>query len=67
MPIKFRVLGGGGVLGFSGRERWNCRYFLMGAGIFLIDGQNCQSPIASVQRTWSNLAKPFRSSTWNEC
>ena len=31
-----------------------------------LDGPNRQSPIASVQRTRSTLAGPFRSSTWNQ-
>ena len=67
MSIKFLVFFGGGYFGFGGGG--SADFIFMGAGIFLTlrselrvpsighsDGQNRQSPIASVQRTRSTLA-----------
>ena len=34
MPIKFVLLGGGGVLGFLGRGGWKCRFYFYGRGDF---------------------------------
>ena len=48
MSVKFPFFWGGG--------GGSADFIFMGARIFLIDGQNRQSPIASVQRTRSTLA-----------
>ena len=34
MPIKFLLLGGGGILGLLGRGGWKCQFYFYGRGDF---------------------------------
>ena len=63
MPIKFRVLGGGG---FEGGGVWKCQFCFMGAGSFLCHRKNLKTWAASIRHLmWKTLCN-FELQIWPE-